>query len=344
MKIGIANDMPMAAEALRRALTLTPEHQVVWIARDGEQAVELCARQPADLVLMDLIMPGIDGVEATRRIMAGSPCAILIVTVSVETHASRVFEAMGFGALDAIDTPTLGSGDLATTAASLLAKIAAIGRLIGAGGGLRRLPAGGPAHRSSARALVAIGASAGGPAALSVLLGGLPHDLPAAVVIVQHVDARFAPGLAEWLSQQSRLPVRLAKEGDRLQPGAVLVAGTSDHLVLKTGSTLGYTSEPREFAYRPSVDVFFNSVCSRWPGNVTGVLLTGMGADGARGLKSLRAKGHHTIAQDQATSAVYGMPKAAVALQAAVDVLPLKNIAQRLVRGIGSKATLGAAG
>ena len=331
MKIGIVNDLPMAAEALRRVVALAPEHEVVWLAKDGAEAVELCARRKPDLVLMDLIMPGMDGVEATRRIMANTPCTILIVTVSVESNTSRVFEAMGYGALDAVNTPALGSGDLLAGAAPLLTKIATIGRLIGDGVGPRSVVK--PMHVSptSRQALVAIGASAGGPAALAVVLAGLPQRFPAAIVIVQHVDERFAAGMAEWLGQQSALPVRLARDGDHMSPGTVLLAGTGDHLTLKAPNRLGYTPEPRDYAYRPSVDVFFQSAVRLWPGRAIGVLLTGMGSDGALGLKALRAKGHHTIAQDEGSSAVYGMPKAAAAANAAVEILPLKCIAQKLV-------------
>ncbi len=179
--------------------------------------------------------------------------------------------------------------------------------------------------------LVAIGASAGGPAALTAILSGLPQDFPAAVVIVQHVDARFAEGLANWLSRDSALPVRTAREGDRPIPGSVLLAATNDHLRLISSVRVGYTSEPSDQPYRPSVDVFFASVCTHWAGEAVGVLLTGMGRDGAQGLKTLRDKGHYTIAQDQATSTVYGMPKAAASLGAAVDILPLERIAPRLV-------------
>ena len=179
--------------------------------------------------------------------------------------------------------------------------------------------------------LVAIGASAGGPAALAALLSGLPKDFPAAVVIVQHVDERFTQGMAEWLGGQSALPVRVAKEGDRPTAGIVLLAGTNDHLTFKTAERIGYTPDPRSQAYRPSVDVFFASIGALWSGEAIGVLLTGMGRDGAIGLKTLRDKGCYTIAQDQATSTVYGMPKAAASLGAAVDVLPLERIAPRLV-------------
>lgn len=331
MKIAIVNDLPMATEALRRAVTSAPEHQVVWTARDGAEAVDLCAKHRPDLVLMDLIMPVMDGVEATRRIMANTPCSILIVTVSVHANAGRVFEAMGHGALDAIDTPTLGSGDVRASAARLLAKMNSIARIMEVTK-LRTVPRGnGGTLQTSRGGLVAIGASAGGPSALAELLADLPRDFPAALVIIQHVDERFTAGLAEWLDGSSALPVRLAQEGDRAVPGAVLLAGTGDHLILKGADRLGYTSEPVDYAYRPSVDVFFHSVGKHWPGKAIGVLLTGMGADGASGLKALRTKGHYTIAQDEASSAVYGMPKAAAAADAAVDILPLDRIAGRLV-------------
>jgi two-component system response regulator WspF len=332
VKIGIVNDSPIALEALRRVLALRPDHAVIWAARDGAQAVALCERETPDLVLMDLLMPGIDGVEATRRIMAATPCAILIVTASVGANAARVFDAMGYGAIDAVDTPVLGRGDSQESAAAFLHKIDTLLKLVGT---RRFMPNtdsfGDIGSFTRSERLVAIGASAGGPAALTAVLSRLPGNFPAAVVIVQHVDERFASGLAAWLSRDCALPVRVAKEGDRPAAGTVLLAGTNDHLRFVSPERIGYTPEPLELAYRPSVDVFFASVCAHWCGEVVGVLLTGMGRDGAQGLKALRDKGHHTIAQDETTSTVYGMPKAAANLGAAVDVLPLERIAPRLV-------------
>jgi two-component system response regulator WspF len=335
VKIGIVNDVPIAVETLRRVLT--PEHQIIWVAHNGAEAVELCAKTKPDLVLMDLIMPVMDGAEATRRIMASTPCAILIVTFSIGANTSRVFEAMGHGALDAVDTPALGFGDSRESAAPLLAKVRTISKLIGDSNSIpieaeRRMSA---SAVSSETRLIAIGASAGGPTALAKVLSALPRGFPASIVVIQHVDEQFAIGMAEWLNGQSALPVRLAKEGDYPALGTVLVAGTSNHLVLKSAHRLGYTAEPADYVYRPSVDVFFQSVNLLWPGKAAGVLLTGMGSDGAVGLKALRNKGHYTIAQDQLSSAVYGMPKAAAAIDAAVDILPLENIAPRLVSALG---------
>jgi len=339
MKIGIVNDMPLAVEALRRAVASQREHHVIWVAKNGAEAVEQCAQETPDLVLMDLLMPGMDGVEATRRIMASTPCAILVVTVSVGANAWRVYEAMGHGALDAVDTPALGVGNPRARAAPLLTKIDTIARLIGDKHGIENAAArgGGTALPRRQNWLVAIGASAGGPAALATVLGALPKEFPAAIVIIQHVDEQFASGMAEWLSQDAALPVRVAREGDRPTVGAVLLASTNDHLVLKATDRLGYTPEPYDCVYRPSVDVFFQSVSQLWPGDAVGVLLTGMGRDGALGLKALRNKGYYTIAQDKASSAVYGMPKAAATLNAAVAILPLERIAPSLVQACATK-------
>jgi two-component system response regulator WspF len=328
MNIGIVNDLPLAVEALRRAIALRAEHRVLWIATDGAEAVDFCVAQPPDVVLMDLIMPKFDGVEATRRIMARSPCAILVVTQSVGANSRRVYEAMGAGALDAIDTPTLADGNLADAAQPLLAKLDQIARQLDKP--LAPPPPASAPPRHGSLPLVAIGASAGGPAALATVLRALPADFGAALVLVQHVDRAFADGMAQWLDGQSPLAVRSARDGERPQAGVALLAATNDHLRLTRGGSLGYTREPVELPYRPSVDVFFQSVVEHWTGDAIGVLLTGMGRDGAIGLKAMRTKGHHTIAQDEATSAVYGMPKAAAALDAACQILPLQRIAREL--------------
>jgi two-component system, chemotaxis family, response regulator WspF len=334
MRIAIVNDLPLAVEALRRTLALEPEHELIWVAGSGEEAVAQCARDRPALLLLDLIMPGMDGVEATRQIMAASPCAILIATSSIGRNEARVFEAMGHGALDVVEIPPLDAADTAA-AARVLGKIATLGRLIRDDDARpTALPrAGAPSDDW----LLAFGASAGGPAALARVLAALPVTLPAAIVIVQHVDAHFAQGMAAWLRQQSAWPVRLALQGDRPQRGVALLAGTSDHLVLESAERLGYTPQPLEYVYRPSIDVFFQSVAREWRGVACGVLLTGMGRDGALGLKAMRDKGHHTLTQDEASSAVFGMPKAAAKLDAAVEIAALDAIGPRLLQRISER-------
>ena len=339
MRVALVNDLPMAVEVLRRIVTSNAEHSVAWIARDGREAVEACRHDRPDLVLMDLNMPEMDGIEATRRIMAETPCPILLVTASVDANVSGVYDAMGYGALDAVDIPAVGANGIASPQAGvLLARMSAIAKLS------RDIP---PIARKAlvtsqrgtpAQRLVAIGASAGGPTAVATLLAGLPRGFPASIILVQHLDAQFVPGFANWLEQQCGLAVRPALEGDRPVPGSVLIAASGDHLVFKSAGELGYRAEPRDYAYRPSVDAFFESVVQQWPGEPVGVLLTGMGRDGARGLKLLRDKHHLTIAQDQATSAVYGMPKAAAAIGAAAEILPLTAIAPRLAEVCGQPA------
>jgi len=323
MKIGIVAE-PRHAELLQLAIQLGGEHQVAWLA-DSEAA--LAGRTGAgvpDLVLLNVDLPTLDGQAATRRLVSAGT-AVLVMAPG-QADPARVFEAIGHGALDAI---SLGDAVFPEAiAAVLLPKIASVARWIGkspAKGGVTADDRVGGSQR-----LIVIGASAGGPAAVSVVLGGLPGTLPAGVVVVQHLGEDFTVGVAEWLRRSTTLDVRVAREGDRPAAGTVLVAGGNDHLIFKAGARLGYTPEPHEKIYRPSIDVFFDSVCRLWRGPAIGVLLTGMGRDGAQGLQSLRACGHHTIAQDEATSAVYGMPKAAAALNAAVDILPLDRIAARI--------------
>lgn len=328
MRIAIVNDLAIATVALRRVLQTVSDYQVIWTARDGAEAVAKCARDTPDMILMDLLMPVMDGVEATRQIMKHSPCRILIVTASAEKNLAKVYEAMGHGALDAVDTPVLSGADSANTANQLLAKVARIRKLlkqpssqVQAKKSTSSVQLKQRSGLSSAVPLVAIGASTGGPKALATILSQLPASFRAAIAIVQHVDAQFSSGFVDWLRQQTVLPIRIAVAGDRLEKGTILVAGTNDHLYLKPDLTLGYTKDPIDYPYRPSVDVFFKSLAQHWTRKGTGILLTGMGRDGAEGLRVLKLQGWHTIAQDKDSCVVYGMPKTAVELNAAVEVL-----------------------
>ncbi len=329
MRIAIVNDSLVAVESLRRVIDSSPDHEIAWLAHNGAEAVERCAQDTPNLILMDLIMPVMDGVTATRKIMASTPCAILVITATVQGNGARVFEAMGAGALDALNTPILGENGQGPGREDLLRKIANIGRLMSVGNrfGARSRDTKPGLSTFQGTCLLAIGASTGGPAAVVSLLAGLPDKFQGAVLLAQHMDEQFLSSFAEWLSTQCKLPVRVAQPGDRPTPGVVLVADSKEHLILRSDATLGYTSDPVDYPYRPSVDAFFESIARQWQGPALGVLLTGMGKDGANGLLAMRNKGHHTIAQDKASCAVYGMPRAAVELGAAREILGLDQIA-----------------
>jgi two-component system response regulator WspF len=344
MKVAIVNDSRAAAEVLRRILAELPDFDLLWTAYSGEEALRLCASARPDIILMDLIMPGIDGAETTRLIMESNPCVILVVTATTVGNRDLVFEAMGHGALDAVNTPTLGlRGDM-NGAEPLIQKLRTVARLVSpsstSSSNSSRSSSGSrlaarQASDVSAIPIVAIGASTGGPQALSQVLSHLPVNFPAAVLVAQHVDNHFAPGLAAWLQHHTALPVRIARHHEHISSRGVWLAGSSDHLVYddQEGQLL-YTPHPRDTPYRPSVDTLFASLAGPHRALRIGVLLTGMGRDGAEGLLAMHNSGALTIAQDAATCVVYGMPKAAVELNAASESLPLSAIGPRVLSAV----------
>ena len=333
MRIAIVNDLAVACEALRRAVAQDPSISVAWVAHDGAQAVECARRDRPDLILMDLIMPRMDGVEATRQIMRATPCPILVVTATVSGNASLVYDALGAGALDAVNTPTFGPGAAVQGGEELLRRIRLVAKVERAQPASAASPHAARAVESVvprggiafAPPIVAIGASTGGPRAVADVLLAMPVPLAAAVLVVQHVSKAFVQGYAEWLAAETRARVALARDGQALNAGDVLVAGEERHMTLGADARVHYADEPRAQLHRPSVDELFLSLahCAR-PG--VAVLLTGMGRDGAEGLLALRRAGWHTIAQDELTSVVWGMPGAAQRIGAAVEILPLDRI------------------
>ncbi len=334
MRVAIVNDLSLAREVLRRAVLSVPGYSVAWEATDGDDAITKATADRPDVVLMDLVMPRVNGVDATRAIMRQAPCPVVVVTSTIPGNYDLVMRAMGAGALDVVETPTFAAGGVVQKAQPLLARLAKLdaARRNVTGSGYHPAPPAHPTPRPvgakslNLPPLVLVGSSTGGPEALASVLGSLPGGFPACVVIAQHIAADFGDGLVAWLAARCKLPVTAAADGDTPAPGTVLVAVSNDHLEFTTDLTVRYTASPRTWPYRPSADVLFASAAAVWPRRGIGVLLTGMGPDGAEGLLRLRAAGWHTIAQDEATSVVYGMPKAAAEKKAAVEVLPLSRI------------------
>ncbi|MBF0263757.1 MAG: chemotaxis-specific protein-glutamate methyltransferase CheB [Gammaproteobacteria bacterium] len=336
MNIAIVNDVSMICTILKKIIIENSNHKVIWTAEDGRIAVEKAQQATPDLILMDLIMPVMDGVEATREIMKATPCAIVLVTASVDQNADMVFSAMAHGALDAISTPNLSASADQEGITPLLHKLKIIERLVSPAGAIApieqtpKLPILKNENKNQFP-LICIGASTGGPGALDIVLSHIPADLGAAIVIVQHVDADFTPGLADWLNTQAALEVKVAQTNMNIEINKVYIAGGDEHLLIDVNGKFYFNAEPRELFYRPSIDVFFNSVVSHWNGTCVGVLLTGMGDDGAKGLLALKNKSAFTIAQDEASSAVYGMPRAAAKLNAAQQILPIEKISNAIL-------------
>lgn len=317
--------------------------EVVAEASDGRAAIELCARLRPDVMTLDIALPLISGLGVTEYVMAHCPTPILIVSSSYRRgDAYHTHDALAAGAIDVLEKPGPGEDPVAwaerlVSAVRVVARIRPISRPR-RGRSPAPLPAPQPPPAPPPRGgrqvglrAVGIGASTGGTRAVLEVLQTLPARFPLPVLLVLHTSPTFAETLADWLDAQVALPARLATPGPLPAAGCVLVAPPERHLVVQDGR-LALSGEPERNFCRPSVDVLFESLAASLGPAAVGCLLTGMGRDGAAGLAALRARGAPTIAQDEATSVVYGMPREAARLGAAQRVLPLGEIGPELVR------------
>lgn len=338
VKVVIVDDSLVAREMLAQILASDPSIEVVGQAKDGKEAVEMVARLRPDLVTMDIHMPSMDGLKATEEIMAYTPTPILVVSSSVYGEGmGRAFDALNLGALEVIKKPEARDwadldkiGREVIRKVKILANVRVITHIRG-----RRSRLGEseltPVHTptSKSRSLVAIGSSTGGPTALLEVLGRLPADFPVPILVAQHIADGFIPGLVSWLDSGCRIKVVAAQPGRKPEPGTAYFAPTGQNMVLD-GNKIRFEDPGRGQLYIPSADTLFRSVALSHGSHAIGVILTGMGADGAEGLKLMRNAGAATIAQDEATCTVYGMPKAAVEIGAAEKVKPVQEIAQAI--------------
>ena len=334
----LVEDSVIERRFLRAAITADPGLRVVGEARTGRDAIALIERLRPAAVVLDLDLPGTAAIEIIERIMASVPTPILVCSTQVD--AARAAAALAAGAIDVVARPTARDGDRAPYAEALRrgVRVASRVRVITHPRGRLRTRSVGQSATAAARAqaeatvdLVAIGASTGGPQALAHLLGALPGDFAPAVVVVQHMADGFIEGLASWLDGLCALPVGVATSGIRLQPGTVTIAPSARNLVVNEHLRISIEQPPATQFNVPGVDATFESVARNVGPRAIGVLLTGMGRDGAAGLKAMRDAGAITIGQDEESSAVWGMPAAAAACGAVQRQLPLVEIASALV-------------
>jgi two-component system chemotaxis response regulator CheB len=330
IKILLADDSSLVRQVLTDMLHETPDIRVIGYACNGREAVDLTLALQPDLVVMDLFMPVMDGLEAIEEIMTGAPTPVLVLSAAVEaSEVDRAFHAIKRGALDVMEKPALDSpAALEEFACRLGDKVRLLAgiRVIRHPRRRFRRPApeefgaGGPVPN-----LLAIGASTGGPKAVMSVLKSLPADFQAAVFVVQHIAHGFAAGFSTWLDRECAIPVRLATDGAKYVQGEVLVAPDGCHLTVCDGR-VRLIYGPAVNCCRPSIDVFFTSLAQDPCDQVVSLLLSGMGKDGARGLLRIKERGGTTLVQDELSCAVFGMPKAAISLDAVSQVLPLDSM------------------
>jgi two-component system chemotaxis response regulator CheB len=340
IEVLVVEDSPVAREFLVYILDSDPEIKVVGIATNGKRALEALKDIKPGVITMDIHMPEMDGFEATRRIMQTSPTPIVIVTASLDPReVGTSFRAIEAGALAVVARPQgLGHPEFESNARELIqtVKLMSEVKVVKRWNRARVVPLA-PAVREidvdGARGeieVVAIGASTGGPIALQTLLSGLPKDFPAPVLIVQHIAMGFTDGFVRWLNQTSCLPVHLAAHGEAMLSGHVYVAPDGFQMGLNINGRIVLSHDPPEYSLRPSVSFLFRSVAEVYEGKAVGVLLTGMGKDGAVELQLMKKRGAITFAQDAESSVVHGMPGEAIKLEAATYVLPPPKIAAAL--------------
>ena len=338
IRVLVAEDSRAVRSLITQILESDPEIRDVGAASDGAEAVEMAERLRPDLITMDVHMPVMDGFEATRQIMARAPAPIIIISSTARREDVRLsLRATQLGAVMVLPTPVgPGSADFDRQCAELVTMARAMS-------GVKvvrrweRPAAPAPSQTSTARSstppiqVVAIAASTGGPAAVQQILAALPASFPAPVLVVQHIARGFVTPLAEWLDSTCPLRVKVAADGERPIPGTAYLAPDDAHLTLVPGGAIALTDAAPIGGFRPSGSALFESVGRMHGPGAAAVILTGMGDDGVAGLRGAHSRGVRVIAQDEASSVVHGMPREAVRAGVADEVLPLDDIAARLM-------------
>lgn len=346
-RILIVDDSPVVREFLKDWLAAEKDLKVVGEAKDGREAFEMTKSLAPDLVVMDVMMPGMNGLEATEQIMAYCPTPVLIFSSVVNDREMNIaFEAISRGALDVLAKPDKSEDSVKLVRLELIKKVKFLSKVpvIHHPKGKHRTRKPGEGQDQPAAKMVpapagqftilGIGASTGGPKALSELLSAFPKDFPRPILVVQHIADAFVEGLAKWLTGLTKMAVKVAVENEELKPGRVYLAPSGLHMLAKNNHVALADSSPVNNC-RPAVDILFDSLADNYGANAFAVLLTGMGADGARGMKAIHEKGGRTVVQDQHSSIIFGMPGSAIELGGVDEVVALDKIPEKIFQAFG---------
>lgn len=346
IRVLVVEDSRSTSSLITSILNSDPEIQVVGVAPDGKEAVAMVSKLKPDIITMDIHLPVMDGFEATKQIMAFHPTPILIISASVfDQGMDKVFKAISFGALDVIEKKEMVVQGNEIVAKQLIEKVKFLSTIrvlhhpLAALEGQKAKAISGLEHfRGKALdRIVALVASTGGPQALVNILKNFPQDFPCGIVIVQHITSGFDEGLAAWLDSECPLKVKIAKHAEEIKPGIVYIAPCDLQMRVAQGGRIHLSQEPAREGQNPSGDVLLESVAGVYQDKAVGVILTGMGRDGAMGIKAVKESRGRTIAQDEKSCIVFGMPKAAIDLGAVDKIVPMEGIAQEIVRILGEQ-------
>ena len=333
IKILIVDDSALIRSILKQVFSETDDIEIVGEASNGRAGVEAVRTMKPDLVLLDINMPIMDGIESSRIIMAENPCPILIFSTMVDADTS--FKACQAGAMDVMAKPDISQYNDPAFLKGFFEKIRVLGSNSRADDKMRSIEKINIRNRTIERRtppkVIVIGASTGGPKAVRTILSNLPGDLSIPIALVQHLESGFAEGYRDWLNSSTDLNVVLVNSRMKYSRGSVFLAPTDRHIIFNS-TEISPDDGEKVLNQKPAVDVLFNSASSIFGSEVLGVLLTGMGSDGARGCLSIVKAGGTTLVQDETTSAIYGMPKEAIKLEAASYVLPLEEMAGSILR------------
>ena len=340
LRILIVDDSPLFCKILANIINTDPQLIVTGLAHNGEEAVKIVPKLKPDLIIMDIQMPYMDGYEATKLIMAYHPTPILIMSSSGLTDGiDSIFKALNFGALDVMSKVPLENNKIEEqTGINLIARIKMLAQIKVIRHPMAKIHYGEvvdkdkPAVVNGTKNIVAIVSSTGGPQALLTILKKIPEDFPCGIVIVQHISAGFAEGLVTWLGSECSLKIRLATDGAVIEPGVAFIAPTGFQMRVSDDRLIQLTKEPPYLGQCPSGNVLFESVARVYQDKAIVVILSGIGADGVIGLKQIHERRGFVIAQDEATSVIFGMPKEAIEMGVVNDVLPIDQIAQKIVK------------